>query len=88
MTWMAMLKGWDASLLEDLGPLSDVSVLIFMIDDAVSQHHSNTHSSPCGHCAEGLFDSILYTFLERLAYVILDNKQSNRKHLQLCVSWS
>lgn len=56
MTWMAMLKGRDRSLLEDLGPLSDVSVLIFMIDDAVSQHNSNTHSSPCGRCAGRLFD--------------------------------
>ena len=60
MTWMAMLKGRDASLLEDLGPLSDVSVLIFIIDDSVSQHHSNIHSSPCRRRAEGIsdFDSI------------------------------
>lgn len=42
ITWMGALKELDTSLLGDLGPLSDESVLIFMIDGSLSQHKNYT----------------------------------------------
>lgn len=55
MTWAAVLKGRDANLLKDLGPLSDMSVLIFMTDDTVGKCNNTPHGSLCGNCVEGLF---------------------------------
>lgn len=46
MTRMAALNGHDTSLLRDLGPSSDESVLIFIIDGALSQQDRPTPAAP------------------------------------------
>jgi hypothetical protein len=48
-----MWKGQRHGLQGDLGPLSGTSVLIFMIDDAVSQQNNN--SAAWEETAEGPF---------------------------------
>jgi hypothetical protein len=53
VTRSAMWKGQRHGLQGDLGPLSGTSVLIFMIDDAVSQQNNN--SAAWEETAEGPF---------------------------------
>lgn len=69
MTWMAELKGHSTGLLGGLGPLSHQSVLIFMINGALSQHNS-TPAASVETVLRSHVDSILYEFHRHLTHVI------------------
>lgn len=70
ITWVGVLKGLNTSFLGDLGPSSDESVLIFMIDGSLSQHKNYTPVVSVRGAIQLLLYQV-YKFHRHLTHVIL-----------------